>query len=183
MQQKEVPMLLNVSTPHLRTRGSVVKNSNASKSRRSHYSHFRDGCRLAAMRAYAAVVFATEQGVRLDEAALWTGSNPAYAQALAVIVESKDKALLRAVLDGCVPVKAAAASVKGLAKLLTAFAAATAENKAAFGRAVGTDVVFDTVIVPAMEPTKTTVPAGVFDLVSAPVTMETTAEAFVEAAE
>jgi hypothetical protein len=162
---------------HVRANGG-----NGHKARRSHYSHFRDGYRLAAMRAYAAVVFAAEHGIGLDEAALWTGSNPVYARALAVIVKSKDTALLNAVLKGCAPVPAAAASVKGLAKLLAAFADTTPENKAAFGRTVGTDILFDTVLVPAMEPPKTTVPVGVFNLVIKPTTAETAAEVL-EAAE
>jgi len=52
------------------------------------------------------------------------------------------------VLRGEVPVLVAAAQVEGLARLLTAFAAASAETKVAFAETVGVETLFDTAIAP-----------------------------------
>ena len=115
---------------------------------RHYHPHMRNGFRRAARRAYSAAQLVLKQGMSVADAVEWTGSNANYVRAMITIIQSKDKVLLRAVLRGEVPVLVAAAQVEGLVRLLTAFAAASAETKVAFGETVGVETLFDTAIAP-----------------------------------
>ena len=117
---------------------------------RHYHPHMRNGFRRAARRAYSGAQLVLKQGMSVADAVEWTGSNANYIRAMITIIQSKDEVLLRAVLRGEVPVLVAAAQVEGLAKLLKAYAAATAANKVAFGHTVGTESLFDAVIAPAL---------------------------------
>jgi hypothetical protein len=145
--------LLSTTTPppsvqDLSKSGNGSRNGNG----RHHHYHprFRNGYRLAARRAYAAARLVLDKGLTAIDAADWCGSNPAYVGAMVTVIKSQDEFLLAAVLAGYVPVLTAAAQVKGLAKLVAAYTTAAAETKAAFGRTIGTENVFDEVIAPAI---------------------------------
>jgi hypothetical protein len=120
------------------------------KPHRRRHARFRNGCRLAALRGYAGAKLVLDKGVDPVEAAVMTGSCPGYVCALAAVLKNGDATLLNAVLEGRVPVMAAAAQVRALAKLLTAYMTASATTKVAFGSIVGTDRLFDEVVAPAM---------------------------------
>jgi hypothetical protein len=151
----EIAMLPNAQ---IKTAGPAVKisgqNGNGAGNGNGRHYHrhprFRGGHRLAAMRALAGARLVLEQGMSPAEAADWTGSNHNYITAMLTIIASGDSVLLTSVLEGKVPVLTAAAQVEGLAKLLKAYAAATADNKIAFGRTIGTESLFDAVIAPAL---------------------------------
>jgi len=139
------------TTHDVKTHGPAVKMSGHTGNGKSHrHRRFRNGYRLAAMRASSGALLVLEDGLDPIAAADWVGSNPAYIRAMLAVIESRDEALLDAVMTGRVPVLTAATQIKGLAKLLKAYGAATAANKAAFGRAAGVDNVFDDVIAPAI---------------------------------
>jgi hypothetical protein len=130
--------------------GHITTNGNDNGKGRRRHSHFRNGCRLAALRGYTGAKLALEQGISPAGAALMSGSSAAYVRALMAVLESKDATLLNAVLTGRVPVLTAAAQVRALDKLLAAYAVATTETKAAFGRIAGIDNVFDNVVAPTI---------------------------------
>ena len=128
--------------------GSSSKFGNGNGKHRRRHARFRNGCRLAALRAYTGAKLVIDQGVDPVEAAVMTGSCEVYVRALVAIIKSGDAVLLNEVLSGRVPVMAAAVQVRGLAKLLKMFTAINAETKAAFGAKVGIDNLFDTAIAP-----------------------------------
>ena len=102
-----------------------------------------DGLRLAAAHAFVGAMFVREKGFTIAAAANWSGSSPTYICAMLTILDSRDEVLLDRVITGRVGVLAAAAQVKGLTKLLTAFKVATTENKVAFRKTIGDDALFD----------------------------------------
>ena len=125
-----------------------LDSGNGNGKHRRRHARMRNGCRLAALRGYTGAKQVIDQGVDPVEAAAMTGSCPGYVRALVAIIRSGDTTLLNEVLSGRVPVMAAAVQVRGLAKLITIFAAVSNETKAMFGEKVGIDNLFDTAIAP-----------------------------------
>ena len=128
--------------------GSSSKFGNGNGKHRRRHARFRNGCRLAALRAYTGAKLVIDQGVDPVEAAVMTGSCEVYVRALVAIIKSGDTVLLNEVLSGRVPVMAAAVQVRGLAKLIKMFATVSNKTKAMFGEKVGIDNLFDTAIAP-----------------------------------
>jgi hypothetical protein len=149
---QRVKDLLKTSTAEFKQVPSSTNGKNGNGNGRHYHRHprFRDGARLAAKRALSGARLVLEHGMFPAEAADWTGSNHNYIAAMLTIIASGDSVLLTSVLKGEVLVPVAAAQVKGLVKLLKAYAAATVDNKVAFGRTVGTENLFDVVIAPAL---------------------------------
>jgi hypothetical protein len=115
--------------------------------------HFRNGQCAAALRADTAARILLRQPVNagsLAEAALMTGSCPAYVGAAVVLIEAEDASLERLVRRGQVPLLEAAATVKKRVALIRAYRNATPADLAALARAVGPDRVFDNVVAPAL---------------------------------
>jgi hypothetical protein len=138
-----------VSVQDLSKPGNGDGNGGNGRHYRRH-PRIRGGARLAALRAYSGAMKVLKEGMSPVEAADWVGSNANYITAMLTIIASDDSVLLTSVLEGRVLVPVAAAQVKGLAKLLKAYAAATADNKVAFGRTIGTENLFNAVIAPAL---------------------------------
>ena len=107
---------------------------------------FRGGDRLAAMRAFAGSKFVLDCRVSIADASRWTGSNPNYAAAMLAVIATGDTALLRAVLRGHVPVRAAGEQAKKFNRLVVAYLEATSATKAAFRDLVGQEKLFDELI-------------------------------------
>jgi hypothetical protein len=128
----------------------LAKPNGGNGNGRHRHPRFRNGCRLAALRAFSGAQLVLNRDVSPADAADWVGSNPAYIRAMVALIRNEDESLINSVLAGELQVLTAAAQVKGLAQLLKAYAMATAETKAAFGRAVGIDDVFDRVVAPAL---------------------------------
>jgi len=120
---------------------------------RHYHPRIRNGCRLAALRVFtgAQLVLKNEDITPVDAADM-VGSNAAYIRVMVALIQTGDQTLINKVLAGDLPVLTAGVQVRGLAVLLKAYKTATAETKAAFGRAVTIDDVFDNVIAPAITP-------------------------------
>ena len=108
--------------------------------------HFRDGARQAACRAYAGARFVLDYDVPIADAARFTGSNLNYVMALLEVITTNDVALLKAVLRGHVPVRAAGEQAKKFNRLVVAYLEATSATKAAFRDLVGQEKLFDELI-------------------------------------
>jgi hypothetical protein len=86
----------------------------------------------------------------LSSAAEMTGSCPAYVNAAITLLQAEDVSLMTRVLRGQIPLLDAAQAAKERARLITSYRNASAEARAGFGRAIGADRVFDTVVSPAI---------------------------------
>jgi hypothetical protein len=73
------------------------------------------------------------------------GACPAYVAAAIVILKANDATLRNEVLDGIVPLLAAAKLIKQAVKLVEAFHASSATERVRFAQTVGPEVLFDTV--------------------------------------
>jgi hypothetical protein len=83
------------------------------------------------------------------EAAAMFGSNPRYVAAAVVVLMTEDVALLNSVLAGELPLLEAAKMARKRAGLVSAFRSASPQDRIAFAKVVGPDVVFDEVVCPA----------------------------------
>jgi hypothetical protein len=109
--------------------------------------HFRHGQRAAALRALtAAKLYQQGIGPTLDAVAGMCGSNARYVAAAIQILQSEDLLLLDAVVAGKVPVLQAAAQVRRQASLVAAYRNAEETDRVALARAVGAEVIFDTLV-------------------------------------
>jgi len=122
------------------------RNGNGHHRRRP---QFHGELRLAALRAHAGAMLVREKGFTIAGAAMMAGSNGHYVGALLTILASENEALLYDVLSGRVPVLQAAAQVKEVANLSTAFETASETNKIAWARSVGVERLFNDVLIPA----------------------------------
>jgi hypothetical protein len=119
--------------------------------RRNRY--LRNGQCAAALRAVTAARILLELPVRagsIAEAALLTGSCPAYVAAAVALIGAEDAPLEGLVRRGQVPLLKAAATVKKRAALIKAYREATPADLAALARTVGPAAVFDNVVAPAL---------------------------------
>jgi hypothetical protein len=101
-----------------------------SKPRRATGPQMKHGECLAVKRAEAAVFIKNAKQVTLREAVKSTGSNLRYAQAWETLEQSGDVQLMENARAGCISPPKAAAMVKPLVALKTAFKAAKAVNPA-----------------------------------------------------
>jgi hypothetical protein len=147
---KSVLLSTTASAAPILNPGHGNGNGGNGKGRRRRHGRFRNGYRLAALRAYSGAKLVLFEGIDPVEAAVMVGSCPQYVRALVAVVDSHDWSLLDEVLAGRVLVLTAAAQLRGLAKLVKAFATASATTRAAFGRAVGPESLYDTAVVPAL---------------------------------
>jgi hypothetical protein len=112
---------------------------------------FHNGHRRAALRAHtAATLYLNNALPSLKAAAEATGSNIHYVRAVITLIQSENTVLLARVLAGKVAVQAAAREVDRLAKLVTAYRTAGANDHVAFAKAVGPTTLFDNSLVPAL---------------------------------
>jgi hypothetical protein len=118
---------------------------------RSARRHFQGGLRAAVIRAVTAAQIHLEHGKSLADAALRCGSNPHYVHAAVIVLQSEDKALLHRVLSGDVSLLAAAKQVQQVAKLVAAHRKASAADRVAYARTIGPTVLFDDMLVPAID--------------------------------
>ena len=90
-------------------------------------------------------------GVTTVTAAAYAAGAPRPSvQAALTLLQSGDEKLIVDVLKGRENLQAAAARVRGRAKLIECFRTASPEDRVAFGAAVGVGVLFDTAITPAL---------------------------------
>jgi hypothetical protein len=79
----------------------------------------------------------------LTTAAICCGPNTVYVTAAVILLRSENTALQEQVLRGHVPLLSAAAQVRRIADLVTAYRAAKDADRIAFARACGTDQILD----------------------------------------
>jgi hypothetical protein len=121
--------------------------------RQSARRHFlRSGERAAALRALTgARLYLTGQASSIRAAAECCGSNVLYVRAAVTLCRAENSALRDRVLRGCIPLMEAARQVEHIAGLVRAYRAASTADCVGFVKAVGgPTVLFDTVLVPAI---------------------------------
>jgi hypothetical protein len=132
-------------------RNHIQTTRRRNKKYRSRHRHKRGGRCAAAVRAMtAAKLYLAGSTPSLEAAAFSCGTNPAYVRAAIVLLRSENATLLSRVLRGDLPLLAAAAQVKRVANLVEAYRTASAGDRVAFARTVGSTVLFDTTLVPAI---------------------------------
>jgi hypothetical protein len=82
----------------------------------------------------------------LAAAADSTGSCPAYVQAAVVLLKADNASLTAEVLDGRVSLLQAAAQVRRMVDLVTAYKLAQDPDRVAFARACGIETIFNTLV-------------------------------------
>lgn len=123
----------------------------ARRRRQSARRHFRGGRRTAALRAFTgAHLYLNKWVPTLATAAGSCGSNIEYVRAAVVLLRGDDETLQTSVLTGHTSLLAAAAQVRRLVDLIAAYRNASSAQKAAAGRAVGIDMVWDEMIIPTI---------------------------------
>jgi hypothetical protein len=137
--------LVSARSPFRRIERTLVEGATVkSKRRRSARRHFRHGHRAAVIRAITAAKLYIDEAIpNLTTAAECCGSNVVYVTAAVILLRSENAALQERVLKGHVPLLAAAAQVKQVANLVTAYRAAKDADRIAFARACGTDQILD----------------------------------------
>ena len=83
-------------------------------------------------------------------AAIITDSSRVAVKDALTILQAEDEELVARVLKGRTTSAHAAAQVRSRARLVDAFRSATADDRIAFGRAVGPATLFDTTVMPAL---------------------------------
>jgi hypothetical protein len=122
-----------------------------SRRNRSSRRYFEHGYRRAVWRAFtAAERYAQGEAHTLHDAAESCGSNVRYVVAALKIQAVEDLDLEMAILADKVRLLDAAAALTPLANLMVAAAAADADTKVAFARAISPEVLWDSYIVPAL---------------------------------
>jgi hypothetical protein len=86
----------------------------------------------------------------LATAALSCGSCVSYVRAAVSLLASENTTMLEQALRGQMPLLAAAAQMKRIAKLVNAYRAASAADRVAFARTIGPTTLFDGTLVPAL---------------------------------
>jgi len=122
-----------------------------SRKYRSARRHFQGGQRAAVIRAATAAQIYLVHRKSLADAALCCGSNPHYVHAAVIVLQSEDEPLLQRVLSGDVSLLAAAKQVRQVAELVAAYRKTSAADHVAFARTIGPTVLFDDMLVPAVD--------------------------------
>jgi hypothetical protein len=126
-------------------------NGTTQRRRQSARRHFKNGRRSAAVRAFTgAQLLRSKIAPSVAAAAERTGSTRSYVQAALAILAAENTSLIAGVINGGVPLLAAAREVKRLGTLVSAYRAASAADRVAFAKAVGPTVLFDSTLVPAL---------------------------------
>jgi hypothetical protein len=121
------------------------------RKRQSARRQFKNGRRNAAVRAFTgAQLVRTKIAPTVAAAAERTGTSRAYVEAALAILAAENTSLVADVVNGRVPLLAAAKAVRQLGALVNAYRQASAADRVAFARAVGPTVLFDTSLVPAL---------------------------------
>jgi hypothetical protein len=121
------------------------------RKRQSARRQFKNGRRNAVVRALTGAQLVRSKIVpTIAAAAERTGTSRAYVEAALAILAAENTSLVADVINGKVPLLAAAREVKRLGTLVSAYRAASAADRVAFARAVGPTVLFDTSLVPAL---------------------------------
>jgi len=111
----------------------------------------KNGRRNAAVRAFTgAQIIRSGIAPSVEAAAERTGSTRSYVQAALAILAAENTSLIADVINGRVPLLAAAREVQRLGALVSAYRQASAADRVAFARVVGPTVLFDTSLVPAL---------------------------------
>ena len=121
------------------------------RKRQSARRQFKNGRRNAAVRAFTgAQLLRSKIAPTITAAAERTGTSRAYIEAALAILAAENTSLVADVINGKVPLLAAAREVKRLGELVAAYRRASSADRVAFARAVGPTVLFDTSLVPAL---------------------------------
>ena len=121
------------------------------RTRQSARRQFKNGRRNAAVRGFTgAQIFRSKIAPTIAAAAERTGTSRAYVKAALAILQSENASLVADVINGKVPLLAAAREVKRLGELVAAYRRASSADRVAFARAVGPTVLFDTSLVSAL---------------------------------
>jgi hypothetical protein len=115
--------------------------------RQSARRHFRHGQCAAALRAITGARLYLNGAVpTLAVAAESTGSNPSYIQAALTLLRADNAPLVNEVLAGDIPIREAAAQIRPLVDLVTAYREAKDPDRVAFARACGVEAIFSTLV-------------------------------------
>src|SRR5262245_34679062 len=116
--------------------GLIKASCRRRQRRRSSHRRFRNGKRAAALRAFtAATLYASGSAPSLAIAAACCGSCTQYVRAAVVLQRSENRALIKNVLAGRVDLQRAAAQVRRVADLVSAYRRAADEDRVRFARA------------------------------------------------
>jgi hypothetical protein len=119
------------------------------QSARRHY--LRSGERAAALRALTgARLYLTKQVSSYVAAAECCGSNRLYVKAAVTLLTAENSTLREQVLQGWIPLMAAAHQVERIAALVRAYRVATSADRVEFARVVGPTTLFDNALIPAL---------------------------------
>jgi hypothetical protein len=139
-----------VARPPFSKAGSNGRNGNGHR----HHPHeyMRDGTCRAAVRAFTAASMYRAPGNQcsLADCALMCGSCVAYIRAALVLLEHDDPVLIEQVMRGRINILAAAKEIKAEMKLVAAFRSASPAARAAAGARIGSGVLWDTMVEPAI---------------------------------
>jgi len=130
-----------------------VKLNGNGRSRRYHSSRrlFRNQQRAAVIRAVTgAKIYLDGTLPTLAAAAIASGSNAHYVGAAVTLLKSENSTLLSRALRGAMPLLAAANEAKRVARLVSAYRAASADDLAMFTRIIGPANVWDDAIAPVI---------------------------------
>jgi hypothetical protein len=117
-----------------------LSNGSQVRTRRSARRRTDNGVHLAALRGVTAARGYLQGAFRtLAEAARSCGSNVRYVQAGLIVLKSENQGLLELVLQGYLPLPAAAARVKRVVELVSTYRDAKESERIAFARACGVD--------------------------------------------
>ena len=121
--------------------------------RRRWHRYFGGKNRAAALRGFMAarvVLGLPIPRTTIAAAAMCCGSNVTYVRAALAVLKTEDPALQQQVLEGCCSLLATAAEVRNRSALIDAYRTASTADRIAFAKAVGADMLFDNVVVPAV---------------------------------
>jgi len=118
----------------------LIKASKAScrrrQRRRSSHRRFRNGNRAAALRAFTgAMLYASGSAPTLAHAAACCGSCVQYVRAAVILQRSENMPLIKDALAGHVDLQRAAAGVRRVADLVSAYRRAAEADRISFARA------------------------------------------------
>ena len=118
------------------------------RQRQSARRHLDHGHRRAAVRAFtAARLYLTDDAVpTLAAAAESCGSNVVYVRAAIILMRADNASLTGDVLAGQVPILQAAAQVRPVVDLVTAYREAKDPDRVAFARVCGAEAIFNVLV-------------------------------------
>jgi hypothetical protein len=125
----------------------LVTSGHRLRQRQSERRRFRHGQRAAAVRAFTGARLYLNCAVpTLAAAADSTGSCPAYIQAAIILLKADNASLTAEVLAGRVSLLQAAAQVRRMVDLVTAYKLAQDPDRVAFARACGVERIFNVLV-------------------------------------